>query len=51
MASARKTHFIRRVLDPKRMPESKSIPSAKAAELNRRTEDWERRQADKPKKK
>jgi hypothetical protein len=41
MASARKMHFVRAVLNPRRMPESKTIPPAKLAELARRQAAYE----------
>jgi hypothetical protein len=41
MSSARKVHFVRTVLNPKRMPDAKTIPPAKLAELARRTAAWE----------
>jgi hypothetical protein len=49
MADPTKKRFhLRTVLAPHRMPESK-IPREKLAELARRTTEWERRQAVKPK--
>jgi hypothetical protein len=42
--------FLRTQLDPRRMPASKTISPARQAELERRTADWERRQAVKPSK-